>query len=119
LRDTIERLDPFALYQRLTCPLLVIYAMAQPPAPPSMPWLAELHHAHHPDLNERFARFTAERPGVRIDRVESTHARILLEPGLSSAIDRFLSPPDPTVEMRCGLSARRVSSSCAWRRRPV
>ncbi|MGZ4220102.1 MAG: hypothetical protein ACXVTC_03345 [Solirubrobacteraceae bacterium] len=81
----------FDLYQRLTCPLLAIRAIAQVPAPPRMPWLAELQHAHQTDLNERFARFTAGRPCVRVDRVESTHARILIEPSLPSRIDHFLT----------------------------
>ena len=33
LREAIERLDLFDLYQRLTCPLFIICAMAQSPAP--------------------------------------------------------------------------------------
>jgi pimeloyl-ACP methyl ester carboxylesterase len=90
IRDTIARLDVFALYARLGCPLLVACATEPDPAPPQLPWFADAQAVVLDTLRDRLAELRRERCMVDVVFVAATHADILLDVRLHEKIAGFL-----------------------------
>jgi pimeloyl-ACP methyl ester carboxylesterase len=79
--DAVDLLDLFALFRRMTRPLLLGRALRPVPSTPGMEWFDELMAAYAKGLARDLAQLAEERPGVTVAEIDGTHAMLLENPG--------------------------------------
>ncbi|WP_369230104.1 alpha/beta fold hydrolase [Streptomyces sp. R21] len=79
--DAVDLLDLFALFRRMTRPLLLGRALRPVPSTPGMEWFDELMAAYAKGLARDLAELAEERPGVTVAEIDGTHAMLLENPG--------------------------------------
>ncbi|MEV6027905.1 alpha/beta hydrolase [Streptomyces sp. NPDC052036] len=76
----IDSLDLFALFRRMTAPLLLGRARRQVPRVPDLDWFDHMMAAYAKGLARDLAALAKERPNVTIALVDATHAMLLENP---------------------------------------
>jgi len=79
--DAVDLLDLFALFRRMTRPLLLGRALRPVPSTPGMEWFDELMAAYAKGLARDLAELAVERAGVTVAEIDGTHAMLLENPG--------------------------------------
>ncbi|MFB6438489.1 alpha/beta fold hydrolase [Streptomyces sp. NPDC056411] len=81
MQAAMAGIDLFALYRRVSRPLLIARALRpNPPVPGVPPWVDELMAAYVEGLRRDLAELARTRPGVRVAGVDGTHAMVLERP---------------------------------------
>ncbi|WP_405841219.1 alpha/beta hydrolase [Streptomyces platensis] len=94
-QEAMAGIDLFALYRRVTRPLLIARSLRpNPPVPGMPPWVDELMAAYVQGLARDLAELARTRPQVTVAGVDGTHAMLLERPedvaGLVSGFVRGL-----------------------------
>ncbi|MFJ5531956.1 alpha/beta fold hydrolase [Streptomyces sp. NPDC093261] len=76
----IDSLDLFALFRRMTAPLLLGRARRQVPSAPGLDWFDHMMAAYAKGLARDLAALAEERPNVTVAHVDATHAMLLENP---------------------------------------
>ncbi|MGW5481368.1 alpha/beta fold hydrolase [Streptomyces sp. NPDC004008] len=88
----IDSLDLFALFRRMTAPLLLVRARRQVPRVPGLDWFDHMRAAYAKGLARDLAALAEERPNVTVTPVDATHAMLLENPrAVAEAILDFAS----------------------------
>jgi pimeloyl-ACP methyl ester carboxylesterase len=89
---TMESLDLFALFRRMTTPLLLGRAQRAVIAAPGLDWFEPMMAVYTRGLARDLAALAEERPGVTVAGIDATHAMLLENPrAVADAILGFLS----------------------------
>ncbi|MFF4601709.1 alpha/beta fold hydrolase [Streptomyces sp. NPDC001339] len=81
LQEAMAGIDLFALYRRVTRPLLIARALRpNPPVPGVPPWVDELMAAYVVGLRRDLDELARSRPNVSVAGVDGTHAMVLERP---------------------------------------
>ncbi|BAC75186.1 aromatic ring-opening dioxygenase LigA [Streptomyces avermitilis] len=90
--DFIESLDLFALFRRMTRPLLLGCALRPAASVPGLKWFDDLMAAYARGLARDLAELAAQRPDVTLAQIDSTHDMLLENPrAVADAILDFAS----------------------------
>ncbi|MFJ8362122.1 alpha/beta fold hydrolase [Streptomyces sp. NPDC093984] len=90
--EVIDSLDLFALFRRMTAPLLLGRAQRQVPSVPGLDWFDPMMLAYARGLARDLAALTEERPNVTVAPIDGTHAMLLENPrAVADAILAFTS----------------------------
>lgn len=76
----IEALDLFALFRKMTRPLLLGRALRPVPSLPEMEWFSELMAAYSAGLAQDLTRLTATTTTTTVTEIDGTHAMLLENP---------------------------------------
>jgi pimeloyl-ACP methyl ester carboxylesterase len=88
----IDSLDLFALFRRMTRPLLLGRAQRTVPAVPGLDWFEPMMAAYAKGLARDLAALAEERPQVTVAGIDGTHAMLLENPrAVADAILAFTS----------------------------
>jgi pimeloyl-ACP methyl ester carboxylesterase len=90
--EVIDSLDLFALFRRMTAPLLLGRAQRQVPSVPGLDWFEPMTLAYAKGLARDLAALAEERPNVTVTSIDGTHAMLLENPrAVADAIVAFTS----------------------------
>lgn len=90
--EVIDSLDLFALFRRMTAPLLLGCAQRQVPSVPGLDWFDPRMLAYAKGLARDLAALAEQRPGVTVAPIDGTHAMVLENPrAVADAILAFTS----------------------------
>jgi len=90
--EVIDSLDLFALFRRMTTPLLLGRAQRQVPSVPGLDWFDPMMLAYAGGLARDLAALAEERPNVTVAPIDSTHAMLLENPrAVADAVLAFTS----------------------------
>ncbi|WP_055490980.1 alpha/beta fold hydrolase [Streptomyces sp. TP-A0356] len=88
----MDALDPFALFRRMTAPLLLGRAQRPVPSVPGLDWFDPMMAAYAKGLARDLAALAEERPGVTVAEIDATHAMLLENPrAVAEAVLAFTS----------------------------
>ncbi|MFF8285218.1 alpha/beta fold hydrolase [Streptomyces albus] len=76
----MDELDLFALYRRVTKPLLICRATRPNPPTPGLPWFDELMAAYARGLERDLSRLAGEQPHITVEGIDATHAMLFEQP---------------------------------------
>ncbi|MFF3908045.1 alpha/beta fold hydrolase [Streptomyces sp. NPDC001848] len=90
--EVIDSLDLFALFRRMTAPLLLARAQRQVPSVPGLDWFDPMMLAYARGLARDLAALAEERPNVTVAPIDGTHAMLLENPrAVADAVLAFTS----------------------------
>ncbi|WP_097968707.1 alpha/beta fold hydrolase [Streptomyces sp. or20] len=93
--DAMDGLGLFAVFRRVSCPLLLVRALDLPPMPHGPEWMDDLLVAYGRGLDRDLAALAAREPRVVVEGVAATHAMLLQAPErVASLVGDFLARSD-------------------------
>ncbi|WP_246103297.1 hypothetical protein [Streptomyces piniterrae] len=97
MQDAMAGLDLFALYRRISRPLLIARALRPNPPVPGMPdWFDELMAAYVAGLSRDLGELARTHPQVTVEGVDGTHAMVLERPAeIAGLVGEFVAASVP------------------------
>lgn len=93
--DVLDELDMFAVYRRLTRPLLLVRGTRLVDQGPELAWFGELMAAYLKGLEGRLAALAADHPHIAVHTLDASHAMLLERPrALAELVRSFTSGLD-------------------------